>query len=198
MMSDLLNKDSGDITKVFRSEIVRDLVVDVSQKFGVAENMVYPVQNYSAGIEKELGIDILNLRALRQILRCSEIALDDMLEREEEEENQNKKKEKIRQKKKKKRDEERVEEARKTLKDLGVDHKTAHSPKLRKFKKAPTPPASFCRARFPRSRDDDDELDMERGDRFEVITPDVEEGWTLVKNNSGETGKVPTAFCSFE
>jgi len=78
-----LHRDEGDITKVFHSERVRDLVVEASQRFGVSEGMVCPVQNYSTHWEKEMRIDILLLRALRQILWCSQTCIKDMIEREQ-------------------------------------------------------------------------------------------------------------------
>ena len=56
----------------------------MSRKFGITENMIYPVQNYSSETEKELGIDILTLRTLRQILRCSQDFLQDRVDRDRE------------------------------------------------------------------------------------------------------------------
>merc|ERR1711892_321847 len=93
-----LDRDEGDIKKVFHSKTVKNLVKEVTQKFGVAENMVFPVQNYSSELEKEPGIDILLLRALRQILRCSKTCIDDMVEREKGKHKQEKRREKEHQK----------------------------------------------------------------------------------------------------
>ena len=63
-------------------------VEEVSEKLGVALNMVYPVQNYSVETAKDRGIEILTLRTLRQIIRCSETFLEDFKEREDAERNQ--------------------------------------------------------------------------------------------------------------
>ena len=62
--------------------------MEVSEKLGVALNMVYPVQNYSVETAKDRGIEILTLRTLRQIIRCSETFLEDFKEREDAERNQ--------------------------------------------------------------------------------------------------------------
>ena len=50
----------------------------MADKFGIAESMVFPVQNYSRELEKKMGIDILTLRTLRQILRNSEAFLEEL------------------------------------------------------------------------------------------------------------------------
>ena len=55
-------------------------VREVCEKFGINENMVFPVQNYTKEVEKELGIDILMLLTLQQILRNSEDYFTDLLE----------------------------------------------------------------------------------------------------------------------
>ena len=59
-------------------------VRDVSVKFGITQNMIYPVQNYSSETEKELGVDLLALTILRQILRSSKEFLQDRLDRDTE------------------------------------------------------------------------------------------------------------------
>lgn len=78
-----LSKDDGDITNVFHSRTIKEKVEQVAEKFGVAENMVFPIQNYNKEWEKVTGMDILILRVLRQILRHSESALDDLIDKEE-------------------------------------------------------------------------------------------------------------------
>jgi len=72
----------SDITNVFLSRTIRDAVLDLSQKLGIAQNTIYPVQNYSIETEKDQVIDILALFALRQVLRCAETSIDDMLQRD--------------------------------------------------------------------------------------------------------------------
>ena len=57
----------------------------MSDKFGIAQTMIYPIQNYSRETECNLGINILALRTLRQILRTSKTFLKDMMANKEEE-----------------------------------------------------------------------------------------------------------------
>merc|ERR1711892_57102 len=194
--NELNKEEGGDIRRTFHSQTVKDLVDDVSRKLGVAKNMVYPVANYSSDTEKDLGMDILTLRALRQIRRCSETALDHMLERQEEEEDQAEQRKQVRMKKEEKRDEELIErkEAKKADRKQGGDQKKAPLPPSQNSKKAPAPPVICCTALYQRTGEDDDELDMTVGEKFRVMTLDVGNDWTLVKNNSGKTGKVPTAW----
>jgi len=194
--NELNKEEGGDIRRTFHSQTVKDLVDDVSRKLGVAKNMVYPVANYSSDTEKDLGMDILTLRALRQIRRCSETTLDHMLERQEEEEDQAEQRKQVRMKKEEKRDEELIErkEAKKADRKQGGDQKKAPLPPSQNPKKAPAPPVSRCTALYQRTGEDDDELDMSVGEKFRVMTLDVGNDWTLVKNNSGKTGKVPTAW----
>merc|ERR1712123_226802 len=128
-----LDRDEGDITQVFHSKTVRDLVVEVTQKFGVAQNMVFPVQNYSSELEKEPGIDILLLRALRQILRSSKTCIEDMVEREKGKHKQEKRREAERQKLREKEHQKEVQDTEAHLERLktGPDHpkkKRGHLP----------------------------------------------------------------------
>eukprot|EP00091_Calanus_sinicus_P011294 TRINITY_DN25603_c0_g1_i1.p1 TRINITY_DN25603_c0_g1~~TRINITY_DN25603_c0_g1_i1.p1 ORF type:complete len:161 (-),score=30.31 TRINITY_DN25603_c0_g1_i1:107-565(-) len=67
----ICTETAKDTTKVYHSRIVRQKVEEVGLKFGIPENMIFPLRNYCKEIEKELGIDILTLRTLRQILRSS-------------------------------------------------------------------------------------------------------------------------------
>eukprot|EP00092_Neocalanus_flemingeri_P016618 GFUD01017979.1.p1 GENE.GFUD01017979.1~~GFUD01017979.1.p1 ORF type:complete len:287 (-),score=66.81 GFUD01017979.1:202-1062(-) len=70
---DAICKETGkDTTKVFLSKSVKEKVQEVSNKFGINENMIHPVRNYVDQTETELGIDILMLLALQQILRCAQ------------------------------------------------------------------------------------------------------------------------------
>jgi len=182
-----LNRDEGDITKVFHSKKVKDLVVEVTQKFGVAQNMVFPVQNYSSELEKEPGIDILLLRALRQILRCSKTCIDDMVEREKGKHKQEKRREAERQKLREKEHQKEVQDTEAHLERLktGPDHP--------KKKRAPSSPKQVpvCRAIHSRTHEDHDELDMAAGEKFVVLKPDDGNGWVKVKNSSGDIGLVP-------
>merc|ERR1711892_678438 len=184
-----LDRDEGDITQVFHSKTVRDLVVEVTQKFGVAQNMVFPVQNYSSELEKEPGIDILLLRALRQILRCSKTCIDDMVEREKGKHKQEKRREAERQKLREKEHQKEVQDTEARLMRL----KTGPDQAFPKKKRAPFSPkqVTVCRAIHSRPREANDELDMVAGEKFEVLKPDDGNGWVEVKNSSGDTGLVP-------
>merc|ERR550519_2315325 len=62
----------------FRFEI-KFQVEEVSRKLELNPNRVFPVRNYSVETECDLHIDILNLRAQRQILRNSRMYLKDKI-----------------------------------------------------------------------------------------------------------------------
>ena len=66
----------------FRVEIKLQ-VEEVSNKLGLQANQVFPVRSYSMETECNLHIDILNLRAQRQILRNSRSYLKDKIKFEE-------------------------------------------------------------------------------------------------------------------
>jgi len=181
-----LDRDEGDITKVFHSKTVKNLVKEVTQKFGVAENMVFPVQNYSSELEKEPGIDILLLRALRQILRCSKTCIDDMVERERNKQKQEKRREAERQKQREKEHQKEVKDTEEHLLRLKTGPDQGSSTKKRAPSRAPV-----CRAIASRPREANDELDMVAGEKFVVLKPDDGNGWVKVKNNSEDIGLVP-------
>ena len=54
-------------------------VQELSKKFGTTPNHIFPVRNYNMETECSLSIDILNLRAQRQILRYSVEYLEDKI-----------------------------------------------------------------------------------------------------------------------
>jgi len=179
-----LKRDEGDVRNVFHSKTMKDAVEEVAQKFGVAENSVYPVQNYSVETEKDRAIDILALRTLRQILRCSETFLDDMLERQDE-------------------DMKQLEEQLSNMKQNQTPTRPGQKFKQAPAKPGPTvkqarpPPATFCTSLYNCKGEDDDELDMSKGEKFTVMKLDLPGGWTLIKNQSGSTGKAPTNWLQF-
>jgi len=184
-----LNRDEGDITKVFHSKTVKDLVVAATHKFGVAQNMVFPVQNYSSENDKEMGIDILLLRALRQMLRCSKTCIEDMIQREREKRKQEERREAERQNQREKEYQTEVNDAEKKL----VRLKTGPDQAPSKKKAAPSLPKILppCTAIRSRPREADDELNMVEGQEFAVLKPDDGNGWVEVKNSSGGIGLVP-------
>jgi len=188
-----LHKDTGDITQVFQSQTVRDLVVQVSKIFGVSENMVFPVQNYSSQNEKVMGIDILLLRALRQILRCSKTFVDDMIERDIRKQKKIKRRDEEKQKQRERARQEELMHARanvETLERLEISPNKASAEK----KRAPSRPKPVYRAIESRKGEDHDELNMVKGEKFEVLNQDDGNGWALVKNNSGISGLVPVEW----
>ena len=54
--------------------------MELSKKFGTPPNLIFPVRNYNMETECNMSIDILNLRAQRQILRNSVEYLEDALD----------------------------------------------------------------------------------------------------------------------
>jgi len=184
-----LNREQGDITKVFHSKTVRDLVVTATHKFGVAQNMVFPVQNYSSETENHMGIDVLLLRTLRQILRCSKTCIEDMIEREKGKQKQDERREAALQERKDKEHQKNVKDTEAQLARLRTGQDRAPPKK----KAAPSLPkkAIVCRAIRSRPREDHDELDMVAEQLLVVLNPDDGNGWVEVKNSSGDTGLVP-------
>jgi len=71
-VDEICEESKKDIGKVFHSRAVHKKVQEVSQKFGINENMVFPVKNYNTESMNVLEIDILMLLTVRQILRNSE------------------------------------------------------------------------------------------------------------------------------
>merc|ERR1712004_148886 len=69
--------------EVFHSSEVFEKVKEVSKKFGINLNQIFPVRNYIDEFECVLETDILTLQALRQILRNSEDSLKDIIQRRE-------------------------------------------------------------------------------------------------------------------
>ena len=54
---------------------------EVCEKFGITENRIHPVRNYSSQTECVNAMDILILRGLRQLVRNSKAFLKDTVER---------------------------------------------------------------------------------------------------------------------
>jgi len=170
-------RKEGDVKNVFRSKTIYDTIQNVSKELGVSEGDIFPVQNYSIETEKDRGVDVLALRALRQILRSSETFLDDMVDQEDE---------RVRQ---------LEEEFSKLTQGRGPNvqkNSRAPPPPAQYVNRAPPPPATSCTALYDRKRESGDQVDMFRGEKFQVVKQDVPGGWTLVKNSSGSSGLVPT------
>jgi len=179
-----LDRDDGDIRHVFQSKTIKEMVADVSARLGVSEGLIFPVQNYSIENEKEVGVDILCLRALRQILRNSETYLDDLDERQDEE----------------------LKQALEKVTILGggrgpnvQPNSRAPPSSARNVNRAPPPPTSTsCTAIYARKRDSADQLDMSKGQQFQVLKENQDGGWTLVQNSAGSTGLVPTDWIKID
>jgi hypothetical protein len=62
------------------------------------------------------------------------------------------------------------------------------------FGQATPPPNLTCKALYPRTHEDDAQLDMVEGEEFNVLKQNLEGGWTQVKNSSGSIGNVPTTW----
>ncbi|KAL3875137.1 hypothetical protein ACJMK2_038065 [Sinanodonta woodiana] len=61
-----------DLSIVFKSGLISDLVDKVSQVMGLPRGHVLPLKNYERELELDINVNILALLALRQILRCSQ------------------------------------------------------------------------------------------------------------------------------
>lgn len=61
-----------DVTNVFQSDSVRDLVDKVSDILGVPRSHVLPIKNYEKEIDVRYDVSILALLSLRQMLRAAE------------------------------------------------------------------------------------------------------------------------------
>ena len=56
--------------------------MEIGDLFGIPPMNIHPVRNYFSEGDVELYVDILALSAVRQILRCADDFLQDMLDRE--------------------------------------------------------------------------------------------------------------------
>jgi len=60
----------------FQSKPIKDIVMKVSESFGIPEYLVYPVKSYTNEFTLDTGVNILSLLALRQMLFCAEDHID--------------------------------------------------------------------------------------------------------------------------
>lgn len=68
------------MTKVYHSQVVRDLVTKVGKALhGLPENQIFPVINYVEQIEMNDNMDILLLTALRQMLYSAQGYLENRM-----------------------------------------------------------------------------------------------------------------------
>lgn len=61
-----------DVSNVFQSEAIKNLVEQVSASFGVSRNQVLPMKNYEVEVEVDNNIDILALVTLQRLLSSTE------------------------------------------------------------------------------------------------------------------------------
>ena len=54
-------------------------IQEISEELGILPNMIQPIRNYTTQVECDDAMDILILRALRQILRYSQDYLEDKI-----------------------------------------------------------------------------------------------------------------------
>ena len=59
-------------------------IQEISEELGILPNMIQPIRNYNTQVECNEAMDILVLRALRQILRYSQDYLEDKIARRKE------------------------------------------------------------------------------------------------------------------
>jgi len=64
------------VASLFQSKPIGDVVTNISKSFGIPQNLVYPVKNYTKELTLDTGVDILALLALRQMLFCAEDHID--------------------------------------------------------------------------------------------------------------------------
>uniref|UniRef100_A0A3P9JG30 TLDc domain-containing protein n=1 Tax=Oryzias latipes TaxID=8090 RepID=A0A3P9JG30_ORYLA len=67
-----------DITNVYRSSYIRDVVQEAATRVGVPLSCIIPVKNYSQELELDTNIDILLLSAAVQMLRFVDNFFDDL------------------------------------------------------------------------------------------------------------------------
>ncbi|KAK7938258.1 hypothetical protein WMY93_001584 [Mugilogobius chulae] len=70
-----------DLTNVYKSGYIKDLLQEVSARLGLPLSCVLPLRNYSEELELQLPVDILLLSALQQMLRFVDNYFDDYSDR---------------------------------------------------------------------------------------------------------------------
>ncbi|XP_034533963.1 interferon-induced protein 44-like [Notolabrus celidotus] len=70
-----------DVTNVYRSYYIKEMMQEASARLGVPLSCVIPVKNYSEDLEVNLNCDILLLSAVEQMLRFTDNYFDDISDR---------------------------------------------------------------------------------------------------------------------
>ena len=70
-----------DLSSVFKSDAVRQVVDNISQILGIPRGEILPMKNYEGEVETSDDINILALLSLRQILRATEDYMFNCLDR---------------------------------------------------------------------------------------------------------------------
>ena len=71
-----------DVSSVFKSTKVKNVVLEMSKLFGIPGNSVLPLKNYDMEVTLDTDVDTLALMALRQVLYSAEDHLDNAQMRE--------------------------------------------------------------------------------------------------------------------
>lgn len=69
-----------DLTMIFQSQIIKELVNNVSETFGSPRSMVLPIMNYEREVDLNINMSLLALSSLQQILRTTTDFLFNFLE----------------------------------------------------------------------------------------------------------------------
>lgn len=70
-----------DLTNVYKSGYIKDLLQEASVRLGLPVSCVVPVKNYSEELELQVSVDVLLLSALLQMLRAADDYFDDLSDR---------------------------------------------------------------------------------------------------------------------
>ncbi|KAM4549129.1 interferon-induced protein 44-like [Odontesthes bonariensis] len=70
-----------DVTKIYASGYIKDMLQEASERLGVPLSCVVPVRNYSEELELDLNCDILLLSAVIQMLRFADNYFDELSDR---------------------------------------------------------------------------------------------------------------------
>lgn len=70
-----------DLTNVYKSGYIRDLLQEASVRLGLPVSCVLPLKNYSEEVELQLPVDVLLLSALQQMQRFADNYFDELSDR---------------------------------------------------------------------------------------------------------------------
>ncbi|CAK8672687.1 interferon-induced protein 44-like [Clavelina lepadiformis] len=73
------NQVGADLSLVYRSIIIQNLIAEASLKIGVPVSHILPIKNYTHEIELDTYVDVLALSALQQMLRFTDNYFDECI-----------------------------------------------------------------------------------------------------------------------